>query len=213
MATLEQFLRTGELGPLRTGMSQAEVTALLGPPEDTSVARNPQILKYGGLQLWFLTRQGTGERWLAHIGLYFWPRAEPLPEPTRPSDFAGTPETTSAEVREFLSRAGLTAHATVEGEDANYLILPSGARITFEGPLLRCINLVSPTKTPAKKQISVSLPADVWNRLREVARQSGRSVPELCAGWITERVNGLQNGNGIVSPAGQEAATSVPADK
>ena len=37
MATLEQFLRTGELGPVRPGMSEAEAIALLGSPQDESV--------------------------------------------------------------------------------------------------------------------------------------------------------------------------------
>jgi hypothetical protein len=189
MATLEQFLQTGELGPLHPGMGQAEVITLLGPPEDESVAKHPQILKYGGLQLTFLKPPGAAERGLAHIGLYFRPRAEPIPEPALPTDSTGTPETTLAEVREFLARAGLKESAVVECDETNYLILPSGARITFDGQKLCTIHFVTRTPTPARKQISVSVPEDTWNQLRTLARQLKRSVSELCGEWIAQRAN------------------------
>jgi hypothetical protein len=195
MATLEQFLRTGDLGPVHAGMSQAEVVALLGRPQDESVAQNPLILKYGGLQLTFLRCPGVASRCLAHIGLYFAPRAEPIPEPTRPADFTGSPETTIAEVREFLGRVGLTISAAVEGEDASYLVLPSGARLTFDGPNLESIHFVTRTRVPAKKQVSVSISEDTWNQLRTLARQSNWSVSKLCAEWITQRANGLAVAN------------------
>ncbi len=193
MAALEQFLRTGELGPIRPGMTEAEVIALLGPPQDESVSRHPQILKYGGLQLTFLRRPGAADRWLAHIGLYYSPLAEPIPEPVRPADFQGTAATTMAEVREFLARVGLEESAVVEGEDTSYVILPSGARITFDGPKLQSINFARPTPAPAKKQISVSISEETWNRLRTLARQSNRSVSELCSEWITQQANELHH--------------------
>jgi hypothetical protein len=195
MATLKQFLQTGELGPIHPGMSQAEVTALLGPPQDESVARHPQILKYGGLQLTFLGQPGSADRSLAHIGLYFGPRAEPIPQPALPADFMGTPETTIAEVREFLTRVGLNVPAAIEYEDTNSLILPSGATITFDAKKLRSINFASPRRTPAKKQISVSVSEDTLNQLRTLARQLNRSVAEVCAEWITQRANELQHEN------------------
>ncbi|HEV3256903.1 MAG TPA: hypothetical protein VG013_08500 [Gemmataceae bacterium] len=195
MATLKQFLQTGELGPIHPGMSETEVIALLGPPQDESVARHPQILKYGGLQLTFLRHSEAAARRLAHVGLYFRPRAEPIPEPTLLADFTPTADTTIAEVREFLGRAGLKESAVVEGEDTNYLILPSGARITFDGQKLQSVHFATRTPNPAKKQISVSISKDTWNQLRTLARQSNRSVSELCAEWITQRANELQHDN------------------
>src|SRR5271155_2694025 len=115
MATLEQFLLTGELGPIHPGMTQSEITALLGRPQDESAVGHPKTLKYGGLQLSFHRHPNAPDHGLAHIGLYFRPPAEPLPEPTRPTDFNGTEETTLAEVRDFLGRVGLKEAAAVEG--------------------------------------------------------------------------------------------------
>jgi hypothetical protein len=195
MATLEQFLQTGDLGPIHLGMSQAEVSAVLGPPQDESVSRHPQILKYGGLQLTFHANPGTADRMLGHIGLYYSPRAEPIPEPALPTDFTGTPETTIAEVREFLARVGLKELAVVEEEITGNLILPSGARIAFDDQMLQSIHFAIRTSAPAKKQISVSIGNDTWKQLKTLARQSKRSVSELCAEWITQRADELQHDN------------------
>jgi hypothetical protein len=192
MGTLKQFLQTGDLGPIHPGMSEEEVIDLLGPPQDRSVSKHPQILKYGGLQLTFLRRPEAADRVLAHIGLYYGPSTEPFPEATRPADFAGTSETTISQVREFLAQVGLEEYAADEGEDTNYLILPSGARITFDGEKLQSVHFAISTSTVAKKQISVSISKDTWNQLRTLARQSNLSVSQMCAEWITQRANELQ---------------------
>src|SRR5262245_56246548 len=107
MATLDQFLRTGELGPVRPGISLAEVVARLGPPQDESVAANPRTLKYGALQLTFRKRPDAADGSLVQIGLYYRQPAEPVPEPAQPEDFTARPGVTVAEVREFLARVGL----------------------------------------------------------------------------------------------------------
>jgi hypothetical protein len=191
MATLKHFLQTGELGPLRPGMSEADVVEVLGPPSDESVARHPKILKYGGLQLTFVRDPGAQSMRLEHVGLYYRQPVEPIPGPARPADFNGTPETTLSEVRDFLARMGVQEYEVDESEDASYLILPSGVRFTFDGQKLWSINFVSRRPAPNAKQISVSLPTDTWNRLRQRARASDRSVAELCAEWIKQRVDAL----------------------
>jgi hypothetical protein len=191
MATLNTFLQTGELGPIHPGMSEAAVIAILGPPQDESVAQHPHILKYGGLQLTFLKRPESAPRGLAHIGLYFGPHAEPIPEPTRPTDFSGSPETTILEVRDFLARANLKELEVIEDEDALHLNLPSGVSITFDGQKLQSIYYAMRTLGPAKKQISVSISQDTWNQLTTLARQSNRSIAKLCAEWITQQANEL----------------------
>src|ERR1700733_3594357 len=114
MATLKQFLETGDLGPLHPGMSQAEVVALLGTPQDESFSRHPQILKYGGLQLTFLKTPGADDLALAHLGLYFQPCAEPIPAPTLPEDFKGTHETTIVDMRAFLHNADMQVSADID---------------------------------------------------------------------------------------------------
>jgi hypothetical protein len=41
MATLEDFLRTGRLGPVSLGMGPVDVMTALGDPDDTSEKINP----------------------------------------------------------------------------------------------------------------------------------------------------------------------------
>jgi hypothetical protein len=127
MATLEQFLRDGILGPIRPGMSEAEVLARLGPPPDVSITKHPQILKYGGLQLTFFRQEDKQDRVLAHVGLYFGQDGEPLPEPTRPTDFQATSDTMMHDIREFLSRKGLEVSATTDDEATRCQVFASGA--------------------------------------------------------------------------------------
>jgi hypothetical protein len=195
MATLELFLKTGELGPIHSGMSRAEVISQLGPPQDESVARD--LLKYGGLQLAFHKRPGAADRPLIHIGLYFSPCAEPIPESVRPTDFAGTPETTITQMRAFFAQVGLNEAVAVEGEGADSMALPSGARIAFDAQKLHSIHFTCRASRPTKKQLSVALSEDTFIQLRELARQSKRSVAELCAEWITQRAHELRRNQAV----------------
>jgi len=188
MATLEQFLRTGELGPIRIGMRQADIITVLGQPPDESIAREPKILKYGGLQLSFAKDAVEARQRLVQIGLYF---GEPIPEVIRPADFIGTPEKTMADVRKFLDQAELKTAAVVEGEETSCIVLPSGVRITFSDQKLHSIMSSAKASARSKKQIAVSIPEDAWQHLSTLAKQSNRSVADLCAQWITQRANDL----------------------
>ncbi len=192
MATLEQFLRTGELGPLHPGMSQADVASSLGTPQDESLSARAPILRYGGLQLAFHRDRGAADARLQHLGLYYRPPEESIPELARPSDFRGTSSTTLAEVREYLDRVGMKEYAVEEQDATTYLIFSSGARITFDDQVLWSVNFSARTFSRAKKQISVSLPADTWDQVLTLARQSKRSVTELCAEWITQRASAAE---------------------
>ena len=197
MATLDQFLRTGELGPVRPGSSPKEVVAVLGPPQDSSVGWNPLVLKYGGLQLSFHQPRDGAERRLVLIGLYFAPAQGPLPAAVRPTDFAVAADTTEADVRAFLARVGLPAEAVAVDEDTTHLVLPTGARIAFDGGALHSIQFAPRATAVGRKQIAVSVPADTWDRLRELARAANQSVPELCAGWIAQRAGANEHANGV----------------
>jgi hypothetical protein len=188
MATLEQFLRTGRLGPIHFGMTQAEAIAHLGQPPDESVQREPIILKYGGLQITFSRPSAGVEPRLVMTGLYFPPPLEPIPDQVLPTDFTGTAETTIADVREYLGRVGLKETVATDGEDAS-LTLSSGAQIHFKDQKLWSIIHTARTPAAAKKQISISVSEGVWNQLRLLARQSNRSVSELCAQWVTQQAN------------------------
>ena len=191
MATLEQFLRTGELGPIHPGMRESEVIALLGPPPDETPARQHRILKYGGVQLTFVRRAGDEVRRLDHLGIYLWPHQEPLPDTVRPTDLPLTADTTIADIRGFASQHGLCESATMERDGTHHLFFPSGARITFDGNKLHSLIFVSRAAAP-KKQVAVSLSQETWNQVNLLAHESNRSVAQLCADWITQRANEMQ---------------------
>jgi hypothetical protein len=185
MVTLEQFLRTGDLGPVRFGITAEAVTAALGPPPDESVRKKPLILKYGGLQL-TLAAPGPGEaRRVTHVGLYFRPPAEPLPDPVRPTDWLPTTATTESEFRGYLAQVGLPVGDA--GEDR--IVLPSGAQVSFADGRLHSIQFSHREPGPATRQVSVTLPEATLDSVRARARQANRSVAELCAEWITEKAN------------------------
>jgi hypothetical protein len=191
MATLRQFLQNGELGAIRPGMTRAEVIAVLRQPQDESVTRHPQILKYGSLQLTFVRQPGHEELVLVQIGLYFHPCSEAIPAPVQLTDFHPTGETTLAEVREVLTSLGLEEASAVEGEDTSYLIMPSGARITFDGQKMHSISFAAPRPVRARKQVSLSVSTNTWSQLTALARQANRSVGDLCSEWITQRADEL----------------------
>ncbi len=66
--SVRDFLKTGELGPVRLGMSREQVQELLGEPDDTGGNsrrhRVPTIWKYGDLELHF--EQGGNRLTLIH---------------------------------------------------------------------------------------------------------------------------------------------------
>ncbi len=55
--SMEDFLRTGELGPIHLGLTHGQVHGLLGDPDDVGGAsrrqRTPTIWKYGDIELYF----------------------------------------------------------------------------------------------------------------------------------------------------------------
>src|SRR5207245_7437452 len=123
------------------------------------------------------------------IGLYYRPRVEPIPEPARPGDFQGTPETTMPEVRQFLASVGLKESACGNGDLSYCLILPSGAQISFDGQQLQSIIFAHRSNRPAMKQVSVSISEETWNQLRTLARETNRKVPDMLAEWSTQRAS------------------------
>lgn len=206
MATLKQFLRTGELGPIRPGMTEPEVKSILGRPKVWTDGRDP-LLSYGALQLAFVHHSGAAENELADIGLSFSPSSEvnATPRCMWPlEDFDElSSQTTLDQFYEFLVRVGLReAVKPYKGEQGmlDLIIPPPGARITFDGKKLWSIHFTD--RTPPKKQVSLLLSEDTLNQLRNLARQSKKSVPAICAEWITQRANDLQRASEGVGSRG-----------
>lgn len=185
MATLEDFLRGGGLGPLHFGMTPEEVRAILGPPQDTASVKRPLIWKYGALQLTFKRVEADKSWRLAHMGIYFQNR-ESIPESVRPTDWLPTSDTTETQFRTCLPQQGLSVYGTVEGVSGRNLILATGAQATFQDDKLQSLQFTN--RRPAV-ELSIPVPSEILTALRAKARESNRSVVDLCAAWIAEKAS------------------------
>lgn len=195
MSALEHFLKYGELGPLRIGMGADELMEVLGPPDGRSTGKNPRLLKYGGLQLVVTSSKERRADRVTSIGLYFQPNEEELPEAIRPMDWQPSGSTSEREFREYLDRIGYPPHSSVSGESNRYLVLPSGARITFTESRLHAIQFL--LKESGQCQVSMALPNDAFRAIRDLAKSENRTVAELCAEWLTEKAAALQLQGGV----------------
>ena len=195
MIALEQFLKHGELGPIRVGMGADELMDVLGPPDGRSTGKNPRILKYGGLQLAVASSREHSAHRVISIGLYFQPVEEELPEAIRPMDWQPSGSTSEREFREYLDRIGYPPHSSVSGESNRYLVLPSGARITFTESRLHAIQFL--LKDSGQRQVSMTIPDETFRAIRDLARSENRTLTELCAEWITEKAAALQLQGGV----------------
>ena len=140
------------------------------------------------------------------------PRIKWTPRSVWPlEDFTGlSSQTTLDEFRKFLDGLGLSKDAETRAEDdIQYLIIsPPGAYITFHGGRLLSIHVID--RTPPKKQISLSVAEDTFNQLKNLARQSKKSVSAICAEWITQRANDLQRAPEEVGSRGSGGVASAP---
>jgi len=189
MATLKEFLTTGRLGEIAPGVSKDSVRQLLGEPEDVSGQRNPELWKYGALQLGFHQCRGEKQPALAFIGLYFKAAGAGIPNALAWTGWLPPPGTSFKAFQDWLADAGLNDSAAlkVTGDANEYLIMHSGVRITFDDGNLHSIQYTA-QRTPERRQLSVSLPTDLWDRIREEAAQQRVSMAELCSRWIRDHV-------------------------
>jgi hypothetical protein len=75
--SLEAFFQTGSLGPIRLGMSRAQIQEAVGPPDyvgcTTRKYRQPSLWGYGNMELHFV--RGGDELWLIHLENFQVPEA------------------------------------------------------------------------------------------------------------------------------------------
>lgn len=187
MATLAEFFRTGTLGPVSFGLTPEDVRGMLGLPTDQSVQTNPLILKYGGAQLTFLATKADPERRLAQTGLYFWPNAEPIPDRIRPTDWMPTGASTEADIRTYLTHAGIAVHSQVEGEDNSHLILETGASVTFANGYLA--GLHARAKSRPASRVPVPVGEKALAALTVQAKRTNRAVADVAASWLAEKAD------------------------
>ena len=195
MIALEQFLKHGELGPIRVGMGADELMDVLGPPDGRSTGKNPRILKYGGLQLAVASSREHSAHRVISIGLYFQPVEEELPEAIRPEDWQPSSSTTEQDFRDYLDRIGYPPYSSFSEESSRQLVLSSGTNIAFTDSRLHAIQFN--LKDSGQRQVSMTIPDETFRAIRDLARSENRTVAELCAEWITEKAAALQLQGGV----------------
>lgn len=190
MPSFVEFLKTGQLGELHCGMSKDEVHELLGQPEDVSVQRNPQIWKYGSLELTFHRSSEVKTPELGMIYLYFRSHATNLGGFREQVGWWPTSKATLVEFRDFLDKSGIRADGGVTSEPSQVLVLSSGVRVTFDEGRLHSA-CYTPRREPEFKQITISIPRSDLKAIQQEAATEGVSVSKLCSRWILERISSL----------------------
>ena len=135
MATLEEFMRTGQLGAVILGASPTDVMTALGDPDDISKKTNPLILKYGCVQLTFWKAPKERTPQLREIVLAFQP-FEPPPEFIEITDWNPHEPPSERDFRSFIERLDYPAAHVVEGVSEKAFLFPSGvSALVSEGKL------------------------------------------------------------------------------
>jgi hypothetical protein len=189
MATLEDFMRTGHLGPVILGMSPNDVMIALGDPQDTSRKSNPLQLKYGCVQLsfWKAPNQRTHE--LREIVITYQPEFEPLPESLAFTDWTLAEPPTERQFRAFMHEIGYLPVHLVEGSSGKQLVFLSGVTALFTDEMLHSIRLLqrenrAPTPTPLSDEREPT-PEQILDMLNEADRasQTGAYRAALLIAW------------------------------
>ena len=191
MVSFVDFLRTGHLGSLSCGMSQAQVRDLLGEPDAVSSQKHPRIWKCGSLELSFYQLPDGASPFLISISLYFHTPGSRPPDSVELIDWSPSYETTFEEFRDFLVRSAIRVDGGVASGPHQHLVLASGVRVTFDEGRLYSVGYTL-RREPELKQITISISRRDLKAIQREAASSGVSVSKLCSRWILERASSLQ---------------------
>jgi hypothetical protein len=189
MGTLDEFLSSGELGGIGPETSPAQVKELLGEPEDISVSRKPTIWKYGGLQLGFHKEPEQVTPSLSWLAVYFQNPGETLPSRLNLTGWWPNGETTWRQVHEHLERASLPNKENASLKPEESMEFPSGVRVVFREGKVHSIQYAVREQSE-EKQLSVRVPAEIWQKIKREATDQRVSPSKLGSAWITEKVQG-----------------------
>ena len=191
MPSFIEFLKTGQLEKLHCEMSKDEVHELLGEPEAVSPQGNPQIWKYGSLELTFYRSSEAESLWLVFIDIHFHSHTINLLGFQGLASWWPTGETTFEEFRGFLDNSAIRVDGGVASGPHQDLVLASGVRVTFDEGRLYSVGYTL-RREPELKQITISIPRRDLKAIQQEAAASGVSVSKLCSRWILERASSLQ---------------------
>jgi hypothetical protein len=195
MVTLEQFLKTAQLGPVILGISPFEAVSVLGEPEDQSKKKNPLELKYGSLQLTFWKHSGSERSQLMDFGLYYQPTWERVPEAVTFSDVGYDENTTEGEFRSFLQQIDYLPAHLLGRKSEQHMMLSSGVVVSFSDGKLHSIKVA---QQRTKEKTSAPLSDE-----REPSRSE---IEEMLQEAISVTATGALRAGFVMAWSGLEAA-------
>jgi hypothetical protein len=190
MSTLREFLQTGSLGAIRLGASPEFVRNVLGNPAQVSVARNPEVWEYGALSLSFLKPQKDAEPKLVFILLGFHDVTKSLPQGLAWSGPLPPAELPFLEFLKLVEGVGLLQGRDFEVRMSGHhqsLQATSGVQVTFADDRLLSMQYAGHSRRQVR-QVSMELPNDIYESIRQRAIEEKTSVSALCSRWVSEHV-------------------------
>src|SRR4051794_22731376 len=191
MPSLLEFLKTGQLGDLRGGLTEEQVRQILGDPDSIANSKTKWIWKYESLQLIFYWSLPEGVRRLITIGLYPRDGRLELPPPLTLEGWSPDSGTTAEDFRRFLENAAPELLDTGSRVTIGQIELTSSVRVSFDDCRLYCISYTV-SREPDTEQVNISVPRAEMHAIRQEATALGVSVSKLCSQWIAERAANLQ---------------------
>ena len=140
MATLEEFMLTGHLGPVVLGMSSSDVLVALDDPDSISKKSSPLIFTYGCIQLTFWRTSKGGVPELREIVLAFEP-FKPPPEFLDITAWNSQAPPTEQDFWSFIQRIDYPPVHVVEGPSEKAFTFLSGVSALVADGKLHSIRL------------------------------------------------------------------------
>lgn len=194
---LKTLLLSGQFGQIAFGISRQSLEEILGTPDDwgshTEKAR-AAIWKYGSFEFYF-PEKGDG------LWMIFTDNLDPLEgsEHLTVNIWKLHHELTVQEAEVLLTQEQI-AYTRIEQPklEATELVMSSGVELRFDADvdgaksILSCIVLTDKEylhqKNPVK-QISITVPLAVYEKLKQEAVARKKSVSSLCSQWLSDYVN------------------------
>jgi hypothetical protein len=155
MITLEDFLKTGRLGPVVLGLTPFDVESILGEPDHESKKKNPLMLLYRSLQLSFWRLGPETPSSLNQIVIKFQPEPFSLPEAVQPTDWNPASTPTVDEFKTFLQKIRYTPSRWTPGFFNSQQRLPSGVIATFTNSKLDRLQIDKRQDVESSEEIEI----------------------------------------------------------
>ncbi|GEM_PF-6002990 len=193
--SIEEFIKTGQFGEIKLGLTRHEVIEILGDPSNWGGHKyfmQAGIWVYGLFEFHFEAKKTDSNLHMIftdHISDESiirddydvgWGRFYPLP--------------TMPDVIRHLNAEGLTYTTSKSFEQLIITISTSNVKLSFndESLLLQALNVSNFRESKiTHKQTTVLLPIDVYDKAKHIAESKNIKISQLCSKWLTEYIQNI----------------------